>query len=76
MSAKNRDIATLLRTHSEKKNEIKQLRAEMLVAAVEVCGLSREAATKLDIEVFLDGYLVGQGSIQSWRLAANCEDIK
>lgn len=72
----NQDIATLLRTYAAKKNEMKAMRLEMLRAVIEVCGLTREAAGKMDVEVFLDGYLVGQGSVQSFRLAANSVEDK
>ena len=35
--------------------------------AIEQLGMSQQDAKDRPIEVFLDGYLVGQGMQQSWR---------
>lgn len=63
----NADVAGLLRKYAAAKAHAKELRVEMLQVAVEDCGLTQEAAMKIDITTFLDGYLVGQGMLQPHR---------
>jgi hypothetical protein len=66
------DIADLLGDYRDARERGKILRAEMIRAAVEVAGIPQEQAQKMadKIDVFLDGYLVGQGIKQRWRDAA------
>ena len=63
----NNEIANLLCDYRDAKNEVKELRTEMVRLAVDQLGLDQQAAMKRDLETFLDGYLVGQGVMQSWR---------
>jgi hypothetical protein len=72
----SKDIASMMSAFGAKKAEMKALRGEMTRAAVEVCGLTQKAAMSVDVEVFLDGWLVGQGYVQSYRLSANADDAQ
>lgn len=40
----------------------------MVRVCVEHFGMSQSDAVKMDLAAFLDGYLVGHGIIQSWRV--------
>ena len=63
----NNEIANLLRDYREAKNEVRELRTEMVRVAVDQLGMDQHETMKRDIETFLDGYLVGQGVMQYWR---------
>lgn len=63
----NLEIAGLLREYALAKNKTKEVRAEMMRVAVEELGLEQKEAQQANLETFLDGYLVGQGMMQSWR---------
>ena len=45
----------------------RDLRVEMLRVAVKELGMEQNEALHANLEVFLDGYLVGQGVVQAWR---------
>ena len=66
MKLNNNEIANLLCDYRDAKNEVRELRTEMVRVAVEI-GMDQQLAMKRDLETFLDGYLVGQGVMQSWR---------
>ena len=72
MSAMNKRIADLLAEHRRLKTAAKDNRREMLAVAVEQLGVDQKEAMQLNLEVFLDGYLVGQGVQQAWR-DAGCQ---
>ncbi len=63
----NYEISGLLRHCQQMKKDTRELRVEMLRVAVEELGMEQNEALQANLEVFLDGYLVGQGMIQSWR---------
>lgn len=63
----NYEIAGLLRHCQQMKKSTRELRVEMLRVAVEDLGIDQSEALQANLEVFLDGYLVGQGVIQPWR---------
>ena len=65
----NATIADLLRTNARLKAEVKTVRESMLRLTVEELGIAQEEAQRLDLHTFLDGYLVGQGSVQLHRKA-------
>lgn len=60
-------ISALLRHYQKTKNNLRKLRVEMLKVAVKELGMEQDEALQANLEVFLDGYLVGQGMMQSWR---------
>jgi hypothetical protein len=63
----NTEIADLLRDYAAARAEVKEIKIELIKAVVSL-GISQEAALEIGpYEVFLDGYLVGQGVIQDWR---------
>ncbi len=62
----NKEMVDLLRDYTRAKTLAKELRIKMMVAVVEL-GVSQKEAYNIDVTAFLDGYLVGQGIIQSWR---------
>ncbi len=62
------EIADALRYYARAKNEQKRIRNELVKMAVNYCGIDQSEAVKLDIVTFLDGYLVGNGIIQNWRI--------
>ncbi len=68
----NKEMVDLLRDYTRAKTLASELRIKMLVAVVEL-GVSQKEAYNMDVTVFLDGYLVGQGVKQSWRDADNVE---
>jgi hypothetical protein len=49
------------------KGELETVKLELRKAAFE-CGLPQEDIPKININDFLDGYLVANGMIQSYRL--------
>lgn len=61
------EVADLLAEYRDTKARIQVLRSEMMRFAIEQLGMSQQDAKDRPIEVFLDGYLVGQGMQQSWR---------
>lgn len=61
------DISALLCHCLQLKKNARKLHTEMLRVAVEEIGMDQDFALQANIEVFLDGYLVGQGMMQSWR---------
>ena len=63
----NYEISGLLHHCQQMKKNTRDLRVEMLKVAVEELGMEQNEALQTNLEVFLDGYLVGQGMIQSWR---------
>lgn len=67
MTTTNTEIADLLRDYAQAKRRVQELRSQCLQIAVESFGMEQEQAKKLNLETFLDGYLVGQGMMQSWR---------
>lgn len=60
-------VADLLHRHNAAKRELKKLKVEMMRFAVEELNVDQTDAQKATLEVFLDGYLVGQGVKQAWR---------
>ena len=60
-------ISALLRYCQETKKNARKLRVEMLRVAVEELGMAQDEALQANLDVFLDGYLLGQGMMQSWR---------
>lgn len=64
----NAQLADLLRKYSAARNLMRDLRGEMVRVCVEHFGMSQSDAVKMDLAAFLDGYLVGHGIIQSWRV--------
>ena len=63
----NYEISGLLNHCQQMKKNTRKLRIELLRVAVEELGMEQNVALQANLEVFLDGYLVGQGLIQSWR---------
>ena len=63
----NYQISGLVRHCQQTKKNARNLRAEMLRIVVEELGMEQSEALQANLEVFLDGYLVGQGMMQSWR---------
>ena len=63
----NYQISALLRHSQQTKNKARNLRLELLKVAVEELGMEQNEALQANLEVFIDGYLVGQGMMQSWR---------
>ena len=62
------DAADLLREHAKIRNELKAVRGEIIEMAVRL-GLDQATAlNNNNAEFFLDGWLVGKGHIQSWRV--------
>lgn len=61
------DIAEMLAEYRDAKARATVIRSEMMRFAVEELGMTQQDAKDRPIEVFLDGYLVGQGIQQSWR---------
>lgn len=59
------EISGLLLHFQQMKKNTRELRSEMLRVAVEELGMGQSDALQANLEVFLDGYLVGQGIIQS-----------
>ena len=66
-SMSNYQISALLRHCQLTKTKSRQLRLELLRVAVEELGMEQDDALQANLEMFIDGYLVGQGMIQSWR---------
>lgn len=66
------DVADLLADYRDCRARIKVLREDMVRAAVETGALPQEEAVKMadKIDVFLDGFLVGQGMDMAWRKVA------
>jgi hypothetical protein len=60
-------ISALLRHNQKTKNDSRALRLELLRVAVEELGMEQSDALQANLEVFIDGYLLGQGMMQSWR---------
>lgn len=63
----NVEITGLLVEYRAAKNRAKELKAKMVECAVTDIGVNQKEATQCDIETFLDGYLFGQGVMQSYR---------
>lgn len=63
----NYQISALLRHFQQTKKEVRNLHVDMLRVAVDELGMEQNEALQANLEVFLDGYLVGQGMMQSWR---------
>ena len=63
----NYQISALLRHCQQAKNNARDLRLELLKVAVEELGMEQNEALQANLEVFIDGYLVGQGMMQPWR---------
>lgn len=58
----------LLREHATIKTELKVVRGEIIEMAVRL-GLDQATALQNNnAEFFIDGWLVGKGHIQSWRV--------
>ena len=73
MSATNNKIADLLAEHRRLRVAAKENRSEMLRVAVEIVGLGQQEALQMNLETFLDGYLIGQG-VSQWRRGANVKE--
>lgn len=70
----NLQIAATLRELARAKDQVKAIRATLVGQAVSVLGMDQTAAQNQQaIEVLLDGYLIGQGQMQSWRAAGKGE---
>ena len=63
----NNDVAALLRSYQSARNQVKDLRIELVKFAVEELGMDQKEVSKIEIDSFLDGYLVGQAIQQPWR---------
>ena len=63
----NYQISALLRHCQQIKKRTRDLRLELSRVAVEELGMEQNEALQANLEVFIDGYLVGQGMMQSWR---------
>lgn len=61
------EVADLLAEYRDTKARVQVLRSEMMRFAIEQLGMSQQDAKDRPIEIFLDGYLVGQGMQQHWR---------
>jgi hypothetical protein len=59
------EISGLLLHCQQIKKNTRELRAEMLRVAVEELGMEQSEALQANLELFLDGYLVGQGLVKS-----------
>ncbi len=66
-SITNYQISALLRHGQQTKKRTRDLRLELSRIAVEELGMDQNEALQANLEVFIDGYLVGQGMMQSWR---------
>ena len=60
MNDLNRQIVGVLKDYQRARNQAKELRVEMVRIAVEHLGMDQKDALQANLEVFLDGYLVGQ----------------
>lgn len=56
-------ISGLLRRSQQTKQNARELRAELLRVAVDELGVEQGAALQSNLEIFFDGYLVGQGVV-------------
>ena len=64
----NMEIADLLCDIREARARVKEIRVELIEIAVNNLGISQlEAIKHPNIESLVDGYLIGQGFIQSGR---------
>lgn len=63
----NYEIAGLLSRSQQLKQSSRKLRSEMMRVAVEQFGMEQNAALQANLDVFFDGYLVAQGTLQAWR---------
>jgi hypothetical protein len=63
----NNEIGVMLREYQQAKILVKKRRVELMRVAVDMFGMSQSDAQSLDVAMFLDGYLVGQGMKQDWR---------
>lgn len=63
----NCEITGLLSRCRQVKQDTRALRVKMLKVAIDELGVEQNEALQANLEVFLDGYLVGQGMMQSWR---------
>ena len=63
----NYEISGLLSSCRQVKQDTRALRVKMLQVAINELGMEQNEALQANLEVFLDGYLVGQGMMQSWR---------
>lgn len=59
-------ISGLLGRYQQAKEAIRNKRVEMLKLAVTQLGMEQGDALQANLEVFLDGYLIGQGTTGSW----------
>lgn len=67
MNVTNGEIANLMCEIRRNKKRTQELRGELLRVAVEELGVEQEHAKKMNLEVFVDGFLIGRGMQQSWR---------
>lgn len=63
----NYQISSVLRHSQHTKKKTQNLRAELLRVAVEEAGMEQSDALQANLEVFIDGYLAGQGMVQELR---------
>lgn len=63
----NYQISALLRHSQQTKKRTRDIRLELSRVAVEELGMEQNEALQANLEVFIDGYLVGQGMMQAWR---------
>ena len=63
MTNLNKEISDTLKNYQRAKNAVKDLRVEMLRLAVEGLGMDQKDAQQANLEVFFDGYLIGQRMI-------------
>lgn len=66
---RNSEMATLLRELNNAKLRIKDIKKELTIFLVEGIGLSQKEARESNVESIIDGYLIGQGVIQTWRIS-------
>lgn len=63
----NNEIADLLCEYRRAKNEQQEITGKLIRFAVEDLGMDQQEASRCNIALFFDGYLVGRGVHQSWR---------
>ena len=69
----NYEISRLLLDYRAMKKITRDLRVEMLRVVVDEIRINRKEAQQSNLETFLDGYLVGQDTMQSSRKISNYE---
>jgi len=63
----NRELVKLLHEYADAKKKVKEIRVELVKVVVQDIGMEQKEAHAMDIETFLNGYLIGQDVKESWR---------